>query len=59
MKLLIAGYEIEARRNSLSDPACVFMHKLGTDARSWLTPTEARAVAAAIADAAKTAESEP
>lgn len=58
MKLMIAGYEIEAHRKSFSEPAHVTVHKLGTEARAWLTPPEARAVAAVIADAAKTAESE-
>jgi hypothetical protein len=54
MKLIVAGYEIEARRGNFSDPALVTVHKLGTDARSWLTPAEALALAAVIADAAKT-----
>lgn len=58
MKILIAGYEIEARRQTFAEPAHVIVHKLGTGERSWLTPAEARAVAAVIADAAKTAESD-
>ena len=57
MKIIIGGYTIEAHPKSFSDPAHVTVHKLGTDSRSWLTPAEARAVAAAIMDAAKTAES--
>lgn len=59
MKIIVAGYEIEAHRKSFSDPAHVTVHKLGTEARSWLTPAEARAVAAVIADVAKVADSEP
>lgn len=59
MKLMIAGYQIEAHRRTFNDPAHVTVYKLGTaGAMSWLTPAEARAVAAVIADAAKTAESE-
>ena len=59
MKILIAGLEIEAHRETFDCPAKVVVHKLGTDARCWLTPAEARAVAAVIADAAKTAEQKP
>ena len=59
MKILIAGLEIESYRETFDGPAKVVVHKLGTDARSWLTPAEARAVAAVIADAAQTAERKP
>lgn len=58
MKILIAGYEIEAHQQhtSFQDPPHVTVHKLGTDDRSWLTPAEARTLAAVIADAAKHSE---
>lgn len=56
MKIIIAGLSIEAYRKSCGDPPHVTVHKLGTESRSWLTPAEARAVAAVILDAAKTAE---
>lgn len=59
MKILIAGYEIESHRKTFDSPAKVTVHKLGTTAISWLTPAEARAVAAVIADAAETAVHEP
>lgn len=59
MKILIAGYEIEAHRKTFDRPAFVEVHKLGTSSCSWLTPAEARAVAAVIVDAATTAEHEP
>lgn len=58
MKIIIAGYQIEAHRKTFNDPPQVTMHKLGTNGLSWLTPAEARAVAAVLADAAKTADAE-
>jgi hypothetical protein len=53
-KALIAGYRLEATRKRLDEPATVIIHKLGAaDGRAWLTPAEARKLAAdliAIAD---------
>lgn len=55
-RTVVSGYEIEATQESSCDPATVQIHKLGTEARSWLTPAEARLLAAAIVAAARVAD---
>lgn len=60
MKRLTAGYQIEGRIKRLHDLAVVEVCKLGVaDSRSWLTPAEARALAAMLIEVAEYAEDEP
>ena len=51
---LCSGYHITPypERAAVSDPGMVVLHKMGSEERSFLTPTEARLLAKALTKAA-------
>jgi hypothetical protein len=55
---LCAGFEVRAypKRVASNDAAYVAMHKLGSEATGFLTPFEARTLAALLVGAAEKAE---
>lgn len=56
---LIAGFRLEATRKRLDEPATVYLKRLGSsDGHGWLTPAEARDLAAMLIAVAEYAESE-
>lgn len=57
MKWLVSGYLVEYHSERAFDlPAHVTVHRLGTSDRAFLTPPDARMLAAMLVRAADTAE---
>jgi hypothetical protein len=56
---MTAGVRVDAYTESYSDNAYLTLHIVGSEARAFLTPTEARRIAENLKDAADEAEKRP